>query len=66
MQGGDGFQTFARAGLERLGIDVDDLELAVIEAVDSLYRTHLDALLAAGLDDVEPEPGIDLAEAPRE
>ena len=53
MQGGDGFQTFARA------------ELAVIEAADSLYRPHLDALLAADLDEVEPEPGIDPSRPPR-
>ena len=65
MQGGDGFQTFARAGLERLGIEVDDVELAVIEAADSLYRPHLDALLAADLDEVEPEPGIDPSRPPR-
>jgi hypothetical protein len=65
MQGGDGFQTFAKTGLARLGIEVDDVELAVIEAADSLYRPHLDALLAADLDDVEPEPEIDLSEPPR-
>lgn len=66
MRGGDGFQTFARTGLERLGIEVDDVELAVIEAADSLYRLHLDALLAAELDDIAPEPDIDLSEPPRE
>ena len=65
MQGGDGFQTFVETGLERLGIEVDDVELAVIEAADSLYRPHLDALLAADVDDVEPEPEIDLSEPPR-
>jgi hypothetical protein len=65
MQGGDGFQTFVKTGLERLGIEVDDVELAVIEAADSLYRPHLDALLAADVDDVEPEPEIDLSEPPR-
>ncbi|HEX2435827.1 MAG TPA: hypothetical protein VHI76_04155 [Solirubrobacterales bacterium] len=65
MQGGDGFQTFAKTGLERLGIEVDDVELAVIEAADSLYHPHLDALLAADVDDVEPEPEIDLSEPPR-
>jgi hypothetical protein len=65
MQGGDGFQTFAKTGLERLGIEVDDVELAVIEAADSLYRPRLDALLDADLDDVEPEPDIHLSEPPR-
>jgi hypothetical protein len=65
MQGGDGFQTFARTGLERLGVEVDDAELAVIEAADSLYRPRLDALMEADLDEVAPEPHIDLADPPR-
>jgi hypothetical protein len=65
MQGSDGFQTFAKTGLERLGVEADDVELAVIAAADSLYRPHVDALLAADLDDIEPEPGIDLSEPPR-
>ena len=65
MRGGDGFKQFAGSGLERLGVEVDDVELAVMEAADSLYRPRLDALLEADLDDVDPEPGIDLARPPR-
>lgn len=65
MQGSDGFQSFARAGLARLGIEADDTELAVMEAVDSLYRGRVEALLEANLDDVDPEPEIDVAESPR-
>jgi hypothetical protein len=59
MQGSDGFQRFAGAGLELLGIDADEIELAVMEAASTLYRPNLDALLEADLDDIEPEVHID-------
>jgi hypothetical protein len=64
MQGSDGFQRFARAGMERLGLDAEEAELAVMEVVDSIYRPHIEALLAADLDRVAPEPGIDLSRRP--
>lgn len=64
MEGSDRFGAFVRAGLERLGVEADDVELAVIEAADSLYRRHVDALLDADLDAVEPEPWIDLSRPP--
>ena len=64
MQGSDGFQRFAVAGLERVGIEADDAELAVMEVADSLYGPSIDSLLAADLDEVEPEPRIDLSRPP--
>jgi hypothetical protein len=64
MQGSDGFQRFASAGLERLGIEAEDAELAVMGVVDSIYRPHIDSLLDADLDAVEPEPRIDLSRRP--
>jgi hypothetical protein len=56
---------FVSAGLDMLELDAGEAELAVIEAVDELYRPVLMALMAAELDTVEPEPGSDMAHAPR-
>jgi hypothetical protein len=55
---------FARIGLELLDLDAADAEIAVIEAVDSLYRPLIDALLEAELDPIPPEPGPDLSRPP--
>jgi len=65
MQGSDPFARFASAGLETLGIEADEAELTVIGVADGLYRPHIEALLAADLDGVEPETSIDLGSAPR-
>jgi hypothetical protein len=51
--------------LELLGLEADEAELAVIEAVDSLYGPPLEALAETELDGVEPEAGIDPSHAPR-
>jgi hypothetical protein len=64
MQGGDGFKRFADGGFELLGIVVDDVELRVIEIADSIYRPSIQALLEADLDEVVPEPRIDLSRPP--
>jgi hypothetical protein len=64
MQGSDPFDRFARAGLELLGTEADQAELTVIGVVDEIYRPHIEALLAAQLDDVEPEVDQDLGSAP--
>ncbi len=60
----ESFQRFVRAGLARVGLDVDDQMLAVIAAADALFRPHLEALLAADLTGVEPERGLDVSSAP--
>jgi hypothetical protein len=65
MQGSDGFQRFAAGGFELLGIEPDEMELRVMQVADSVYRTHIDALLRADLDGVEPEPDIDLSRPPQ-
>lgn len=64
MRGSDDFQRFARAGLELLGVEVDETELAVMAAADSIYRAHTEALLEADLDQVAPESRLDPAAAP--
>jgi hypothetical protein len=57
-------ERFVRAGLELLQLDADDLEIAVIEAADRLYRPVIDSLLEAEFDGVDPEPGADMSRAP--
>ena len=55
---------FVSAGMELVGVETGDAELAVIEAVDAIYRPLVDALIEAELDGVEPEPAGDLSRAP--
>jgi len=64
MQGKDGFDRFAAGGLELLGLEADEAERAVMGAVDAIYRPHVEALLEADLDDIVPEPRIDLSKSP--
>jgi hypothetical protein len=64
MQGNDGFQRFAGGGFELLGIKVDEVQLSIIAVADSIYRPRIAALLEADLDEVEPEPGMDLSRPP--
>ena len=45
--GGGATERFVRAGLELLQLDADDLEIAVIEAADRLYRPLIESLLEA-------------------
>ena len=56
---------YVTAGLAALGLKARDDELAVIEAVDAVYRPSIRALLDAELDLVEPEPGADMSGPPR-
>ena len=62
--GGGTTERFVRAGLELLGLEADETELAVIEAADRLYRPVIESLLEAELDEVDPEPGADMSRAP--
>jgi hypothetical protein len=64
MQDPDQFETFVRAGLRQYGIEIDDVELAVMLAAERVYGPHRDALLAADLSDVEPEIGLDPSRPP--
>ena len=58
-------KTFVRAGLKLLELEAGDDELAVIEAVDALYRPLTQSLIDAELDGIAPEPGADMSRAPR-
>ena len=60
----EGLEEFVRGGLARLGIEPDGVDLAVIAAADRIWGSQVDALMAAELDEVEPEPTPDLSSAP--
>jgi hypothetical protein len=66
MEGSDAFERFARAGLDRLGIEPSEEELAVMRVADSVYGPHTEALIEADLSGVEPEPEIDLSRPPKQ
>jgi hypothetical protein len=53
------------AGLEVLGVDAGEDEIAVIEAVDAVYGPSLEALLADEFDGILHEPGADMSKPPR-
>ena len=68
--GGDGgdagtVERFVRSGLELVDLEATEAEIAVIEAVDGLYRPLLDRLIEAELDGIDPEPGTDMSHGPR-
>jgi hypothetical protein len=56
---------FLDAGLELLGLEAREDEIAVIQAADGLYRPLIERLLKAELDGVDPEPGVDVSGPPR-
>jgi hypothetical protein len=64
MQDADQFEAFVRAGLAQYGIQVDEVELAVMRAAEAVYGPERDALIAADLSDVPPEVGMDPSRAP--
>lgn len=60
----DAFERHVRAGLELLGHDLDDAELAVMRVADDVYGPQLRALVEADLRAVWPEPDLDPTRAP--
>ena len=61
----DAFEQHVRAGLEQAGVDVDDIELAVMRAADAVYGPGFRALAEADLRGVALEPDLDPSRAPR-
>jgi hypothetical protein len=53
-----------RAGLARLGYEVDEGELAVMRVADGVYGPQLEALVTADLREVWTEPDMDPSRAP--
>jgi hypothetical protein len=60
----DPFEQFARAGLELAGLDVDDVDIAVMRAANAAYGPALEALDAADLSHVRTEPDLDPSRPP--
>jgi hypothetical protein len=58
------FERFISAGLATLGIEADEVELAVMRAAHELYWPAISALLEIDLAGVEPEMRADLSRAP--
>jgi hypothetical protein len=61
----DGQRDYVESGLAALGLDAGEDEVAVILAVDAIYRTALEALMAEGFDGIPHEPGADMSQPPR-
>lgn len=60
----DSFEQFARAGVELAGLEMDDIDLAVMRAADDAYGPALRALDAADLSEVRTEPDLDPGRPP--
>ena len=60
----DPFEQFVRAGVALAGLEMDEIDLAVMRAADSAYGPGLRALDAADLSHVKTEPDLDPARAP--
>jgi hypothetical protein len=58
------FESYVEAGLASIGVDADEIELAVIKAAWHAYQPQTDELWAADLSAVEPELDMDLSRAP--
>jgi hypothetical protein len=65
MEGSAQADQFIPAGLAALGIEADEIDLAVMAAVHGLLWEPLLGLLALDTTDVEPERLADMSEAPR-
>lgn len=58
------FEAFVPAGLASLGIEADEVELAVMRATHELYWPAVAGLLEVDLSGVEPEALADMSRAP--
>ena len=58
------FDAFVPAGLASLGIEADEVELAVMRAMHDLYWPAIAGLLEIDVGTVEPEPLADMSKAP--
>lgn len=56
---------FIPAGLASLGIEADEVDLAVIAAVHGIFWPSILELLALDTSEVEPERHPDLSQAPQ-
>jgi hypothetical protein len=64
MENSDRADQFVPAGLASLGIEADEVELAVINAAHRMFWPAIRALLSLDTSEVEPERQLDLSQAP--
>jgi hypothetical protein len=57
-------EDFIPAGLASLGIEADEIELAVMAAAHALFWPEILDLLALDIGEASPERGLDLSKAP--
>jgi hypothetical protein len=64
MADSDSFDSFVPAGLASLGIEADEIELAVMRATHELWWPAIGTLLSSELGAVAAEAGADLSRSP--
>jgi hypothetical protein len=60
----EAFEGWVRSGLALIGIEPTDADLAVLAAVQEIYRPDMEALMAADLTKVAAERDEDLSRGP--
>jgi hypothetical protein len=63
MEASESFESFVPAALASLGVEADEMDLAVMAAAHALYWPALVELFEANFPAL-PEPGQDLSRAP--
>lgn len=64
MSAAGDFEDFVPPGLASLGIEADEVELAVMRATHEAYWPAISALLELDLSGVDPEPAADMSRPP--
>jgi len=64
MESADLAEQFIPAGLASLGIEADEIDLAVMSAAHQMFWPSIRDLLSLDLAQLEPEPNPDLSRAP--
>jgi hypothetical protein len=65
MEASERADEFIPAGLAALGIEADEVELAVMSAAHQMFWPAILELLSFDTSEVEPERRVDLSKAPR-
>lgn len=66
MSAPDQAEQFIPAGLASLGIEADEVDLAVMNAAHGMFWPAIRDLLSLDLGELEPERNPDLSKAPEE
>lgn len=64
MEASDRADDFIPAGLASLGVEADEVELAVMAAAHAMFWPAILELFDLDTDDLEPEPSPNLSRAP--